>query len=174
MTPTQVLNFVKARCREDGGCWIWLGCVQHCGTTPTVRIPGSRKTTGVRRMVLQALGVDLQGKLATNTCESPLCVAPEHLAAVSRKDLQKRTSDNLHLVTRVKRDRLILARRRERAKLSPAIVDLIKQSPMSTRQIAKFLGVHQCAVWEAISGRSWKPITAPASNPFSGMFLGQA
>lgn len=169
MTNDEILDFVRDRCIEDGGCWIWQGCVQHCGTTPTVRIPGTRRTTGTRRLVLQACGVNTAGKLATNTCESPLCVAPDHLAAVSRKQLQRKTSDNLPLGTRIKRAHDIAAVTRANAKLTPQIVELIKRSPLPTRQIARYLGVCQHTVWAAVTGRHWNEV--PYSSPFAGLLL---
>lgn len=170
MTPTQTLEFVRARCREDGGCWIWLGCVQHCGTTPTVRIPGTRKTTSVRRMVLQAVGVDLRGKVATYSCESPLCVTPEHQIAVTRPQLQQRTGSNLPLSSRIARGTRLAKLKRARAKLSEEILELVRQSPMPHRDIARFLGVNRDTLRQALNGRTWAPL--PGSNPFATLMRG--
>jgi hypothetical protein len=157
MTPQ---SLILPRCREDGGCWVWLGCVQQCGTTPTFRPHGSSKTASVRRWVLQATGHDMTGKLATNTCESPLCVAPWHLAAVTRKDLQQRTAENLLLSTKMARAKSLRTARHATAKLTPSIVALLAQSPMPSADLARYMGVHKQTIDNALSGRHWRSMSA--------------
>lgn len=169
MTPQQTLDLILSKCREDGGCWIWQGALQSCGTTPTIRIPGTRKVTGVRRLVLQCCRVDLHGKFATNTCESPLCVAPDHLKAMTRLELQQKTYDNLPLSTKLKRQKAIAEAQRAKAKLTPELVEMIKQSSRSTRDIAEDLGVSQHTVWAARTGKCWAPLVS--ANPFAQLML---
>lgn len=170
MTPTELLDYVHARCVEDGGCWIWQGCMQHCGTTPTMRIPGSRKTTSVRRAVLAAKGIKLEGKLASQTCESPRCVAPEHLKAMTRKELQVKTANTLSPDVKIKRDARLAKTVQAKGKLTAETVELIKRSPMPTGEIARYMGVSRHAIWAAKRGLTWAP--APSANPFAGLLTG--
>lgn len=168
MTPQELIKHVESRCRDDAGCWVWLGCLQKCGTTPVMKLPGSRKVVQVRRVLMEAKGVKVAGKVTTYTCESPRCVHPDHTAVMTRGELQSRTNRNISRAVRLKRNKLITERRRRTAKLTPEIVALIRQSPMPRNLLARYLGVRRCTIDAVFTGRSWaEPAT---SNPFAGLF----
>lgn len=167
MTRAETLEYVLARCEEDGGCWIWQGAMQCCGTTPTFRLPGSRKTTSVRRVVLEARGVKLEGRFATNVCESPRCVAPEHLKAMTRKQLQAKTANTLAPDVKLRRNARLTKTLHSQSKLTAQTVELLRQSPLDTRTLARYMGVSRYAIWAALRGRTWAP--TPAANPFAAL-----
>lgn len=169
MTPTELLEYVRARCVECAGCWIWQGCVQQCGTPPAMRIPGSRKTTSVRRAVLAVRGVDLTGKLASNTCESPLCVAPEHLKAMTRKELQQRTGKALPLPSRIRRNTATAERMRAKSTLDWDKVAAIRSSDLPMRTLAAQYNVTMHTIWNIKRGKTWVERSA-ATNPIAQLF----
>lgn len=169
LKPSEMLSHIHDRCRDDGGCWVWLGCLQACGTTPTMRIPGTRTTASVRRVVMQAKGIDVTGKLVSNTCESPMCVAPAHLLAMTRKQLQEKTAASIPPDAKIKRNaRLAIQSRRRNAKLDDSAVQSIRSADksVSNSTLAKQHGVSTAAIWRARSYISWKPLEA---NPFAGL-----
>lgn len=97
MTEAPVdLNYIRIRCREcEEGCWEWGGYMRpDHRNTPTVALRrpdanGRVRATGwpVRHLVyLLTKGKRLDGRRLTlgTTCESPTCVAPNHLKVVKR------------------------------------------------------------------------------------------
>ena len=74
------IKHIRDRSTEDADCWLWrLACTSN--GTPTMHPPGGpRRTVAVRRFLAAALGHAIAGKVATNTCCDPRCVAPHHLS----------------------------------------------------------------------------------------------
>jgi hypothetical protein len=166
VTLPELTEHIKARSIDDGGCWIWQGCVQVCGTTPTMRVPETRKTASVRRLLLTAKGVDVKGKLATYTCESPLCVHPEHTAAVTRKKLQERIGHDLPMSSRMKRNAVTTERMRTKSTLDWGKVAEIRASDEPIRTLAARYGVSTHTIWNVKRGKTWVERSA-AANPFA-------
>jgi hypothetical protein len=169
MTPEQILELIESRCVDDGDCWIWQGCVQHCGTTPTMRHPETGKPTGVRRIVAQCCAtkpLDLTGKLVSNTCESPKCVAPGHIKVMTRKQLQERTGKTMPLPSRMKRTAITAQRMRAKSSLDWDKVAEIRASDEPMRALAKRYGVTLGTIWKIKRGITWIERSTSA-NPFA-------
>lgn len=83
------LRKVVGQTFEDCGCWVWSGGLSKHSALPmmqTVR-GGFSLTQYVRRMLLQDIAAGPMPKrwVATYTCETRLCVNPEHLKATTKK-----------------------------------------------------------------------------------------
>lgn len=68
---------------SDSGCWLWQGR-QHKGYA----VSGGRHVH--RRMYEQHVGAIPEGLELDHLCETPLCVNPDHLEPVTRKENMRR------------------------------------------------------------------------------------
>lgn len=161
---TDVLKRIRANCTECGDCLMWNGSVDTSGT-PMVRVPGNRKMTPVRRLVLQAMGTAIKGKLATTSCDRKLCVAQDHAVAATRAELQQLTADRTLFQQRPGRNAKISASKRARGVVTPEQVAELRASPLSTRAAARLMGIAQSTAQQIRSGETHKDY----SSPFAGM-----
>ena len=85
------LERIKARCRVDGDCWLWLGPVKG-GGYPIIN--KNRKVQTAARLSLSlALGREVRaGFVARPSCGNRLCVSPLCCKEVSRKALARETA----------------------------------------------------------------------------------
>ena len=94
MMPTvaEARQLAEARSvpEPNTGCWLWLGDV---GRKDYARITVNRKSMRVSRLIL---GLTDRRVQARHTCDTPLCVNPEHL-------LPGTNSDNVRDAVRRKR-----------------------------------------------------------------------
>jgi len=157
---------VRDRCIEVGDCWEWQGAMQSCGSTPVIRI--KQKTTSVRRLLLQAAGVNVHGRVCTYKCGNELCVNPEHLEAIGRKKLSKRVADSTKYTASVMRKVKLAKKARQRGKLTPELVAEIKQAEGTQRQIAARYGISQATVSCIRRGATWRDY----ANPFTQLLGG--
>lgn len=159
-----VIEFVRTRCTECGDCWEWQGAVQEGnGNTPVMK--RDRRVRPVRRVVLEAVGVKVAGKLATYKCGNYMCVNPAHLEAVTRSEFQRRISQTMRYHSNPATLAKSAHSRRRTAKLNPELAQTIRQTEGSQRAIAKQFGVCQATVGAIKSGRTWRDY----SNPFGGL-----
>lgn len=153
----------RARCVDDGDCLAWDGAVDSSGC-PQVRIPGSRKTFSARRICLEADGKKIFGLLATVNCGNKCCLAPEHLVAMTRKQLQKR-SGKIYAAS-VTRNAKLAEARRKTAKLDfERVAQMRAEVGLTTRQAAAKYGVTQSTAQKIMRGELWKDY----KNPFAGL-----
>lgn len=164
---SQLIEQINARCIDVGDCWEWQGAMQACGSTPMVRI--KQKTISVRRLLLQHLGVNVQGKVCTYKCGNALCVNPEHLEAVSRKKLSKRVAESTRYAANVMRKAKLACKARTRSKLTAEQVAEIKQAEGTQRQIAARYGVSQATISSIMRGRTWRDYTNPFTQLLGGI-----
>lgn len=75
-----LLQRITSYCHEDGDCLVWD---RYCnGKMPVINVGGAPRA--VRRMVFElALGPVKDGHEVISTCETPKCVAPEHLKQIT-------------------------------------------------------------------------------------------
>lgn len=85
------LERIKARCRVDGDCWLWLGPVKG-GGYPIIN--KNRKVQTAARLSLSlALGREVrQGFVTRMACGNRLCVSPLCCKEVSRKAMARETA----------------------------------------------------------------------------------
>jgi hypothetical protein len=159
---------IRLRCVkcEETGCMEWQGDFNGRNhDTPSMIMGGKR--VPVRRVVMQEAGKWIRGRLATNTCRNPACVAEEHALALTRKQLQQRTASSTNygksLATRA-----AIAKSRQtgsRAVLTAEAVREIRESPMLLREAAEKFGCSLKTVSKARNYQTWKEY----SSPFAGL-----
>lgn len=166
--PSDVIQRVQARCHEVGECWEWTGALQQAGCTPTISWQG--RPMGVRRLVMLSMGVEVGTRVVTARCGNRLCVAPEHLQAVTRAVLSRRTCKATDYSSLARSMRLAQrVRASHRAKLSPEIAAEIRASEgVTQRELAARYGVSQYAISCVIRGRTWRDYYSPFAQLLFG------
>ncbi|MDB5975179.1 MAG: hypothetical protein JWR07_1939 [Nevskia sp.] len=149
------------------GCWHWKGGVASGGVPQMRAGPGTGPIKPVRAVVLQMLGKWRQGDhlIATNTCRSRDCVAPEHVCWLTRKELQQRTAKETRYGECPERRLAISKVQRARSPRTIEMVREMRASGLSTRAAAKVYGCAQSTAALIMCGGMWKD----HQNPFAGL-----
>lgn len=163
MTPEEVKRWIWNRCEECGDCLLWKQAVDDAGV-PVCRLPGG-KVSQARRVLMQAMGRDIAGKIATTNCNNKRCMAPQHVEGWSRKALQKRTAKATGYGQKLTFRAAQAEARRKTAVLDMEKVQEMRASGMTTREAAQHFGVTQATAHKAISGGTWRDYF----TPFSGL-----
>lgn len=147
----RVLN----RTEEVGECYEWTGAFS--GRVPAIVWKG--KTLNVRRALANEMRVSKsigRDKVAACRCGNWRCVRLEHIQVITRKALQQRTAKKAPLAARMVGRRKISAKARQRAKLTLEIVNEIRQSTATQRELAKRFGVSQSTIYSIKKGLTWR------------------
>lgn len=163
MTPAEIKKWIFDRCEECGDCLLWKQAVDDAGV-PVCRLPGG-KVLQARRVLMQALGRDIDGKIATTSCNHKRCMAPEHVAAWTRKALQVRTVKATGFPQRLSRRAAIAESRRKTAVLDMDKVLDMRARKLTGREAAAEFGVALSTAQKALAGDSW----ADYASPFAGL-----
>lgn len=164
MSYSQDIESIRSRCEEIGDCWEWQMALQLRSRSPVMRYQG--KHMCVRRVVALAMGHNIEGKVATYKCGNNLCVNPDHIVVMTKTTLQKRTNKvNVQYMHPTRRQRVAAARRAS-AKLSPEIVQKIREDTRAQRKIASDYGITQTTVSRIKRGEMWRDYT----NSFIQLF----
>lgn len=155
------IESIRAKCIEEGGCWIWQGAMSH-GTTPTMRLDGSRKCVSVRRHILELHGIDAENLKAYPICNNPACVNPRHVKPTTTSDMIKRVAKQQGYASNIARNAKIAAGKRKNSPITPELVEEIRSSSESGHAIARRLGFSQSTVQAIRAFDTWKDY----SNPF--------
>lgn len=91
---THTVASLTAACIEDGDCLIWQGSKTTEGAPRIKADDDSRRSVRARRRMFELHGGQTTKRQPNviATCWHPLCIAPEHLAAVSRKEQMLRAA----------------------------------------------------------------------------------
>lgn len=166
MTLDEVIKYLEPRVEIVGDCWEWTLALAD-GVTPMMRVPKVGTNVSVRRMILRAKGVNVEGKDSVSTCGNPLCVNPDHAAAWTRSKTMKRIAQRPGYHQAITRNAAISkAKRAKAAKLTIEIAREIRNDPCNQRQAAAKYGVCQHTIWSIRTHRTWKEY---ADNPFNGL-----
>lgn len=133
------LDWILARCREaEGGCLVWTLQGAH-GTDPQAKIGGREgKTVLIRRALWELVHERpfIISRVAVCSCKTPMCVHPDHIAAVPRNASQRgRPLSLMH------RARLSASRAARFGKLSDADVAQIRASGEKAAVVAEQFGI---------------------------------
>ena len=161
------LEDIRARCSvcEDTGCWIWQGAFR--GRGPVARVGNS--TVTVRKHIMETLGgAPLNDRLPTNTCGEALCVAPDHLVALTVSELRHQTFARETLAKQLVRRAKAAWSARSRSKLTQPDVDEIMASPDPDQELADRFGVSRGHIRRIRTGQAWKSYS---NNPWAGLAL---
>lgn len=166
---SKLIETIKKHAVEVAGCWEWHGAMQMCGATPVMRWEG--KTGAVRRYLAIELGLDLRGgRLATCKCGNWICVNPDHVQTVSRRQLQLRVVKHTKFNTNPVRMMRIAEQARKRSKINMEIAQQIREAEGVQREIAKQYGVSQYTVSCIKRGKTWRDYTNPFTALMKGLF----
>lgn len=160
----ELLERIRRHIEEVGDCWEWQGALQPHSPCPVMRF--HQKTSQVRRFIAEFQGKNLKGKLATCKCRNELCVNPDHVMVVTRKRLQELISQERQYQTNPVRMKKLAEKARAKSKLTPELVEEIRNAEGPQRLIAARYGITQAAVSSIKRGRTWKDY----GNPFAGLF----
>lgn len=143
---------ILARCHEDGDCLIWDGAISDCG------LPRLAKTSA-RRSLWRAMFGELHPRqLVSCTCDSKLCLNPEHLELRNKSDVTRSTQT---AESRLKRSRSMTPIARARGKLNPEAVAEIRSTTTPLKILAEKFGVHFSLIGKVRNGQSWRDNTNP-------------
>lgn len=160
------IKYVRDRSTEDADCWLWRqGCTSN--GTPTMHQPhDSRRTIAVRRFLAAALGKDIAGKVVTNTCCDPRCVAPHHILVTDRSTLGKMAHQHSGYASQPARRAKIAATQRRRAgKLTPEQANEIRTGTERLRDVAERMGIAYATAHRIRTGKAWREY----GSPFAGL-----
>ena len=161
------MDLIRAKCIEDGDCLVWQGGRSTRTNTGIPYMNSNGKSVPVRRWIAEnVLNLQVDGKMASNICANPACVAPEHVAMKTRTKLQKDTiARTLYHLNPVRNAKLAKAAR-ERSPHSPEMVEKIRAAEGSHKAIARELGVSFSMVNSIKNGQSYRDYT---NNPWAGL-----
>ena len=164
---TRLLERVKNKVVEVGDCWEWQGAMQTTSPVPTMNFEG--KVKPVRRHLAEAMGLPVQGKLATYRCGNPLCVHPDHLMVITRKKLQQRIAKEFKHHTNPLRLKKLSDKARARSKLNMELAQAIRDAEGTQRDIAARFGITQATVSVIKRGVTWRDYTNPFTQLLGGL-----
>lgn len=151
------LRQIKARCIEEGDCWLWKGGKNSRGQPKVGRRSG-------RRLVWELVKgpVPPEARMGVS-CGCPSCLNPKHLTVRTRAEV---TAEVLARPS-VKRKRSASGARamKARAKLDFEKARYIRESDKTQTQLARELGVSQPLISRVRLYQGW----VEHESPFAGL-----
>ena len=156
----RLLEYLRERTVEVGDCWEWNGCVQHRGLTPMMRWDGVAR--GVRRVLAELKGMPVAGRMTTARCLNRLCVSPDHVQVLTRRQLQIRTGKLTGMQSAPTRAYKLAVAARRTAKLTEQqVAEIRAMTGLPQHEIARRYGVAQATVSAIKRGVKWKDYHNP-------------
>lgn len=157
-----IADIAASHSTDDAGCLIWQRST--CNGHPAIR--RGEKTQLVRRLLwVEAHGEIPAGQIVRMTCESPLCVNPEHLSLTTFAKLGKQLGALGIMSGPVRSAAIARAKRATQAKLNDAAVRDIRSSTETGVVLAARYGVAQAHISKVQKHKAWRDF----SSPFSGL-----
>lgn len=160
------LDWVKARCTEDGDCLIWKNRTSEDGR-PLARSyqgDGKRGTTrDVARAHWEAVnGPVPEGLFVASSCGNPRCLNLEHRELIDRSEVNRRAWRKPDV--RARRLVKITERSRGRGKLTLELARDIRSSGETLKEVAARLGISIETASNVRRGEAWREV-----SPFAGL-----
>lgn len=151
---------------KKGGCWLWQGGTNAHGYGVTC-VNTHRQVLAHRHAYELWRTAIPSGAVIMHSCDTPLCVNPEHLAVGTRSE------NNLDAVAKLRHQH---GAKHWRATLLPEQVLAIRRDHRSQSVIAALYGINQSVVSRIKSGRAWRTVAfspiaaarAAAAMPWTG------
>lgn len=154
---------IRARCDEEGDCWIWRD-----GTTQEgypIFKPYGCKCTLVRRAAFVLAGGHLKSRQpVVSSCGDRRCVNPEHLSTSTLSKIAKSAAKRGAWGGQIRRA-AISAAQRKRSKINLEIAAEIRASSEASKVLSARFGVDKSLICRIRSGRAWRDY----SSPFAGL-----
>ena len=116
----------------EAGCWVWMGCVANSGYG-LAQSNRRSKVMSAHRLSYESYKGDIpQGMVVSHSCDTPLCVNPNHL----RLATHKQNSEEM-----MAKRRQAFGERAAKAKLTEAQVKFIRESNLSHRKLGEMFNV---------------------------------
>lgn len=160
------LAWIKARCREDGDCWLWTMAVNDSGNPRySTHVDGQPTSLQPRRIAWQLgnPGKSLGSGLVGTTCRNPRCLNPEHLVKRTKGEVISLMSMNP--ATRAKKIAAAVRRRGHSTKLDMEKARYIRSSTKTLAVVAGELEISIALASKIRRNELWKE----SSSPFAGL-----
>lgn len=159
-----LLERIRARCVEEGECWIWQGAT--VSGHPIMK-PKGRSCTTVRRLVAEAKGTPPEHRQpVVPACGEPLCVNPEHIKLTTVRAVARAAAKRGAYSNPLRHARIAKTRRERHSKLTWEQVRAVRASEEPARVWAERLGVNKSLIHRIRRGDCWREFGA---NPWAGM-----
>jgi hypothetical protein len=158
--PERRAELFWAQVEKTPSCWLWTGWKLNSGYGETT-IRG-RKITAHRLSYIWAYGEIPKGKLIMHTCDTPLCVRPDHL----RIGTDKTNHDDM-----VAKRRHAHGTTNSHAKLTDAQAQAIRaeywyrNGRSNVLELAAKYGVSKITIGALVSGRTWRHLPHTPIRP---------
>ena len=163
---TALSAYIAARTVDDGGCLRWIGAAGN--GHPSMRVDG-RQVLARRVIVEMDSGPIARGKIVRCVCETPLCVARDHLIVTTYRAVAKDCGEKGLMSGLVRSARIAAAKRASKqAKLDAQAVIEIRASTATGAALARRYGVSISCVSRIRRGSVWREF---AGNPWAGLGL---
>jgi hypothetical protein len=158
-------EYLRDRCREDtdSGCWHWRLSMNNRarGGIPVMSMPGSRRNITVRRLSALLAGCSPGRRVVVCSCESNDCVRPEHMVALTRRQLTKKMLADGRIGRGPTRSakKLAAARSKPHVRLSMDIARAMRarySELANCKAVALEFGVHHSHAHRIIRGLLWR------------------
>lgn len=169
------LRAIRDRCDVCAGCWVWKGGLTHAGMpqrnvrTGVRRADGKvdRRTTYVRRDVLEEIAAGPMPKryVAAVLCETPACVAPMCLKAMTKGAQAKVAARRGAYRDPVKFLKMTMTKR-AKSRFSEALIEHVRASDADGVTLALATGISKSHVNTIRRGAGRRPLLR---NPFNGL-----
>lgn len=147
----EVARFHQKYVKHENGCWLWIA-----GTRPNSKgvLYGRHclddgGSEGAHRFSYRVHKGDPAGLLVCHTCDTPLCVNPEHLFLGTHND------NMADMVAKGRSDKSRGAAKWGRAKLTEFQAAIIRGSGLTQQDLAAAYGVAQTTVSRVRRGESY-------------------
>lgn len=163
MNKPELLQRIRSRCIEDGGCLLWQGAMAD-GSCPSMKVDG--KAINVRRAFyeLTTRGAIPEGKHIGVLCECKRCLS--HIGPTTTAEVSKRVAAKAGYTTATHGAR-IAAGKRKQSRFGDDVIQTIRAAdPEETgRNLAERMGMDVSYVCKIRRGLMRKDY----ANPFAGL-----
>lgn len=158
---------LKARCVEEGDCWLWQGYLTNKTPQVFTKVDGKRAMVSVRKLLRElATGQPQPAGHYGNTCGNYQCVCPEHTLwkgeDAHMRYMAKRRTVSPMLASKLRRIRVEAGQ----AKLDEAKAQAIRLSEESGPALAERYGVSRSLINKIKRGLAWRVF----AGPWQGLF----
>jgi hypothetical protein len=137
---------------KSGDCWLWTGSIRNKKGYGEFRIAGKRISAHRFSYELKN-GFIKESEIICHTCDTPLCVNPDHLFSGTHKD---------NCDDKIRKGRLVVAKGSDQgnAKISENTIKRIRivGNAITQQRIADIIGIDRSNVGYILRRKTWSHI----------------